>query len=193
MLDLRKTTSFGRLIFGLLGVLLLAMSAGLNAAPARAQQPDANFALTEPMVAGFITSYPAVQALGETFRERYGLPEGDDPASGWQAFMAYRDAMSELDGVVAAHGFAGFGDWIQAATAIAMAYAFAEDGGGMDSEMAAAIADIRNNPDIPAAQKEMLLQQFQAQAQMLSSIRPPQANLDAVNAHAAELKALFDN
>lgn len=192
MAVLRTFRFFGRPRVALL-VVLAALPLTVFGQAARAQIPGSDYPLTDAVVTGFIASYPAIEKLGETLRQRYGVPQGDDPASGWQAFLAYRDAMGELDSVVTRHGFSGFGDWVQAATAIAVAYAFAQEGGGMDSQMAAAMAEIRNNPDIPAAQKELLLQQFQAQSQMMSSMRPTQANLDAVNAHAAELKALFGN
>ena len=72
-----------------------------------------------------------------------------------------------------------------------MAYSFAKDGGKMDTQMADAIAKIQNDPNIPAAQKQMLMQQMQASAGAIAAIKPSQANLDAVKPYMTQLAPLF--
>lgn len=150
--------------------------------------------LTDEKVRGFIQSYPTVTAKMDEIETKYNLPKSGNgsPAQTWQAMATYREISGELDGLVDDYGFASYGEWVQTAMTIAMAHAFARKGGNLDSQMAETIAQVENNPDIPAAQKEMILQQLQAQSQMMAGVRPSEENVAVVGRFTSELDQLFD-
>jgi hypothetical protein len=159
--------------------------------PVSAQTGD--IALTADIVENFGASYSDVRAKADELSATYSVPEGDSATAGWQAWMGVGGAKAELDAAVAAHGFADFGGWLQAFSSIARAYAFAKDGGALDKDMAEALARIESDPNIPQAQKDMLLQQLQMSAGAISSMRPSQENIDAVAPHIDVLSVIFED
>jgi uncharacterized protein YneF (UPF0154 family) len=167
-------------------------SASVFAPAAHAQVEQVT--LTANAVEGLIASYADVKRTSEELKAQYGEPGegGNDPASDWTAWLAVGGAKGALDSSVQAHGFDNFMSWLQVMTSVAMAYAFVKDGGEMDASMAQAIEQIKNNPSLSAAQKEMMLQQMQASMGAVASIRPSQANIDAVKPYEEQLAAVFD-
>ncbi|MCW5697456.1 MAG: hypothetical protein KIS96_12080 [Bauldia sp.] len=164
------------------------------AVPAAAQMglPGEQYLLSEEEVVAFIASYPEIAAAMETLDERYDLPEDevDSPAGAIAAMGAYQEAMAELDGVVVPYGFDGFLHWTQVFSAIAVAYAYAMSG-GMDAQMAEALAQIEADPNIPEDQKAAMRQMFASQAAMLAANAPPQQNIDLVTEHLEALDAIM--
>jgi len=148
--------------------------------------------LTDAMVEGFIQSYPVIEAEVDALEQQYDLPDDGSPMSAMQGLAAYQEVSGRLNAVVSPYGFDSYGHWVTSAMSIAMAHAFAREGGAMDSQMAEALARVQNDPNIPAGQKQMIIQQMQAQSQMMAGMRPPQRNIDVVNRYAAELATLFD-
>ena len=59
--------------------------------------------------------------------------------------------------------------------------------------MAEAIEKVRNDPNIPAAQKELILQQLQHSNAAIAGMRPSEESLKAVEPYGEQLKAMFDN
>jgi hypothetical protein len=175
----------------------LVAAAGISAAsilaPA-AQAQVAQVALTAQSVEGLIASYGPVKAAAEQLKAQYGEPAGgtgNDPAAGWSAWLAVGGAKGALDAAVQPHGFADFLSWVQVMTSVAMAYAFAKDGGQMDTQMAQAIEQINNSPGMSAAQKQMMIQQIQGSMQAVQTMRPSQENIDAVKPYVGQLASLF--
>jgi hypothetical protein len=150
--------------------------------------------LTEEEVVAFIESYPEISVALETIEERYDLPdeEADSPADAMAAMGVYQEAMGELDAIVIPYGFEGFLHWTQVFSAIAVAYAYAMNG-GMDAQMAEALAAIENDPNIPEDQKEAMRQMFAGQAAMLAASAPPQENIDLVSENIEALDAIMGN
>jgi hypothetical protein len=151
-----------------------------------------DIALTAGTVGSFAASYADVKAKADELSAKYDVPEGGSESDAWQAWMGVGEAKAELDATVGAHGFSDFAVWIQTFSAVARAYAFAKDGGALDSDMAAALEKIRSDPNIPQAQKDMLLQQLQASAGAISGMRPSQENIDAVAPYVDQLSAVFE-
>lgn len=152
--------------------------------------------LTPAIVEAFIASYPSVNATGEELNQQYGgtASGGDDPASAYQGLLAYTAATGAMNSAVQAYGFADFQSWLQVLTSVATAYAFlGEEGQGMDSQMAEAMAGIQSNPNLTAAQQQMMMQQLQLSMGMIAAMAPPQENIDAVAPYADQLAALFDD
>jgi hypothetical protein len=149
--------------------------------------------LTADVVQNFAASHADIRTKADELSATYSVPEGGSATAAWQAWMGVGGAKAELDGAVAAHGFTDFGAWLQAFSSIARAYAFAKDGGALDNDMAQALAQIQNDPNIPKAQKDMLLQQLQASAGAISSMRPSQENIDAVAPYVGQLSVVFED
>jgi hypothetical protein len=170
---------------------LIAPATGPQPMSASAQMME-DVALTSDMVENFIKSYPQVKADAEAIGKKYNI-EGGSGTDSWGAWVTATGAWGELNGAVTPYGFTDFQQWLQVTMTVAKAYAFAESGGGVDAAMSQAIDEIKNNPDIPEAQKEMLLNQMQGSMTAVAGMRPSQENVDAVAPYAAELKALFDN
>ena len=177
------------LALAIVATMSLALASALLGAPAHAQS---ELMLTDQQITGFITSYPDVQALAEELEGE--APEaGDDLAASLGALATYRDAMTRLNATVAAHGFADYAEWLQVTSAISLAYVYARDGGAMDAQMQAAIAQIEANPSLSDEQKAMVVEQMRAASGAIDDQRPPQPNIDAVNARADELATIFDD
>lgn len=178
------------LAIALLGVGIFAAPAVIGKMSASSQMME-DVALSGDMVENFIKSYPEVKAASEAIAKKYDLDTGGDGANAWGAWMTATAAWGELNGVVNSYGFDGFKQWLQVTMTIAKAHAFAEEG-GVDAGLAQAMEEIKNNPDLPAAQKKMLLDQMEGTMAAVGGIRPSQENIDAVAPYAAPLKALFE-
>ena len=155
------------------------------------QQQVPQVALNKTIIESFISSYPTVKQSADTVSKKYNIKTDGAQASGWGAWMGANAAWGEMNAVVKPFGFDTFQTWLNATISVAMAYSFAKDGGKMDTQMADAMAKIQNDPNIPPAQKQMLMQQMQASSGAIASIKPPQANLDAVKPYMAQLAPLF--
>lgn len=174
-----------------LGALLLLAGLAFAGPEQAAAQMGQDYELTEEKVEALIASFPAVMELGESLRQRYDIPGGADAAS-WAAFMAYGNAMGELDDAVTAYGFNGFADWVEALAAAGIAMAFSGET-DMDAALTEAIAEIKRTERLSDAQKQMMIDQIQGQMQSVAGVRPPQGNIDAVAAHRRELDAVLAN
>jgi hypothetical protein len=162
--------------------------------PAAAQAMN-QVPLTPAIVEAVIASYPAVKQTADDLSAQYGNVGGGggDPGAAFGAWMAVSAAHGALNGTVQQYGFADYATWVNTLTSVVFAYTFAGEGGGMDAQMAEAVAGIQNNPNLSDAQKEMMLQQIQASFGALSAIRPPQQNVDAVAPYADQLAVIFEN
>jgi hypothetical protein len=148
--------------------------------------------LTPEIVENFIASYPEVRAKAAELRSQYEVPDGND-ATAWQAWGAVGAAKSQLDAAVQPHGFADFNDWLQTFSTIARAYAFVREGGALDTKLTEAIEKVRNDPNIPDGQKEMILQQLQHSGTAIAGMRPAEESLKAVEPYSEQLKKTLDD
>lgn len=172
-------------VFGLAG------TGGAARAQAPQMQQLPQIPLNRTIVEAFISSYPTVKQTADSISKKYKIRTEGAEASGWGAWMTANAAWGEMNAVVKPFGFDTFQTWLNATISVATAYAFAKDGGKMDTQMADAMAKMQNDPNIPAAQKQMILQQMQASSGAMASIRPPQANIDAVKPYMTQLGPLF--
>ena len=179
------------LAIALLGAGMIGASAVIGKTGAAAQMTE-DVALTGDMVENFIKSYPEVKAASEGIAQKYNLDTGGEGAGAWAAWATATAAWGELDGVASSYGFDGFKQWLQVTMSIAKAYAFAEEGGGIDAGLAQAMEEIKTNPNIPEAQKKMLIEQMGGSMAAVGGMRPSQENIDAVAPYAGQLKALFE-
>jgi hypothetical protein len=173
-----------------LAVALIASTIAFGAGKAGYPQ----VALTDAIVKQFIASYPAVRATADKIAKKYNVErDTSDQTGGWGAWMAATSAWSEMDAAVRPYGFKSFKVWLDDTINIAMAYAFASHGAEMDAGMAQAAEQIKNNPSLSDAQKQMMLQQMQASMGSVNATRPPQGNIEAVKPYANQLASFFGN
>ena len=189
-------TAAARLVAGVAAALVI-LAAGLFGGAAQAQMPgQQQVSLTPEVVDRMIQSMPDVRRTAEGLQAKYDtgkLKFGNDPAGRWQAWLAYSDASSALGQVCQKYGFKDFPSWVATFSSVAIAHAFARKGGGFDDQMAEAVEQIRNNPNMSDAQKEMMLKQIEVAAGSLGAMRPSQQNLDAVAPYGDQLEALFED
>lgn len=170
------------------------LAAAFTVAPASAQMTQVP--LTSASVEAVIASYPAVKQTAEALEAQYGnIDDSGDPGAAWGAWLAVGGAHGALNSSVQSYGFADFPTWVATVSSVAMAYGFAEQGGNdsIDAQMAEALAQIQNNPNLTDAQKEMMLQQMQASMGAVAMIRPSEENVAAVAPYIDQLKVLFDD
>lgn len=162
--------------------------------PALAQSMN-QVPLTAATVEAVIASYPAVKQTADELSAKYGDVGGggSDPGAAFGAWMAVSAAHGALNGTVQQYGFTDYATWVNTLTSVVFAHAFAGEGGEMNTQMAEAVAQIQNNPNLTDAQKEMMLQQIQASMGALAMMRPSQQNADAVAPYADQLRALLED
>lgn len=162
---------------------------GLSATTAQAQS---DYELTSDIVENFLASYPALLAKSDELEGQYGGEGSSSPMEAFSAYMAQQGAVNELTAIVTEHGFSGFADWMQAASAIMMAHAFSKEGSQMDSRFNDAIEGIRNNPNMSDDQKDAMIAQVEASMGAMGALRPSPANIEAVAPYADEIESLTD-
>lgn len=156
-----------------------------------AQDGTAPTILTPATVENLIASYPVVKEKADQLQEQFDVPDADGAAA-WRAWTAVGGAKAQLDDTVRSYGFSDFTAWVGALSATAQAYAFTESGEDIDGQMAEALKRIESDPNIPAAQKEMMRQQFQHSAAAIAAMKPSQASIDAVRPYIEQLGKLFE-
>jgi len=176
----------------------LAASGAQVPAQAQTHQLPPQIQLTPELVEGFIASYPQLQALGDQLEQKYGKVEADpeDPSSFVTGFFQYADARAQMEGIVQSHGIASIQDWVQVAYSVMLAYSFSErgeGGGSVDSEMAEAIEQIKNDKNIPDTQKDQLIAMLQQQMAQISQLRPPAGNIEVVAEYADQIRPIADS
>ena len=131
----------------------VACGAIASVAPSAAAEKNAkadigNVTLTAKNVEALIASYPDVKKAANALAKKY-KPDasGKTTIDAFSAWLAVSAAQGELNGLVTPYGFTDFRQWLDVLVATARAYAFAKDGGDVDAKMAAAIEQIKNNPD----------------------------------------------
>jgi hypothetical protein len=171
-----------------------------STSPAVAQQPsiEHQIELTAPMVEAFLVTYPRIEALGEEFERQYGYAGADpeDPAGFAMAYARYAEARERMEAILSQHGIGSMEEWARIAYSLMIAYSFAEGGeniGGMDQEMAAAINQIRNDPSIPAEQRDHLIAALEGQLAQIQQMRPSPGNIALATQYAEEIRAVVDH
>ena len=168
------------LILPLMITALIAASASLSLA----QQPPMPAQGSAPLMGSIpkvptteLTESSAKQAVDAylILREKYG--DKVPPANQSQAMAQGMKAISDIDAIVAGHGFQRATDWQKAITAVALAYGFSKDGKG--AEMDQKIAELEANTKIPAAYKQQIIGS-------MKSLRPSANNLAIVETLLAD-------
>ena len=170
------------------------MVAAVGPGTALAQMPN-QVPLTPAIVEAVIASYPVAKQTADDLSTQYGDvgSGGNDPGAAFAAWLAVGGAVGAMNGAVQPYGFADYQTWVGTLTSVIFAHTFAAEGGNMDAQMAEAIAQIQNNPNLSDAQKEMMLQQMQASMGAVAMMRPSPENVDAVAPYADQIAAMLDS
>jgi hypothetical protein len=148
--------------------------------------------LNADIVEGFAASFAVVQSKAEELSGHYDLVAGGSTGAAWRAWIGAGRPETELDATVGLYGFADFKSWVGVLSAIAQAYSFAGDAAAADRQLDETQEKIRNDPNIPAGFKEMMLQQLQHSAAAVATMRPSPENTEAVEPHLDRLELIFD-
>lgn len=171
----------------------------LHHSVAIAQQPQIppQLPLTKDLVKRFLSAYPDLKALSKKYGK--GTARGSNAGQGaadsvWEGLQA-QAAKSEVESIVKAHGFSSYDDWIGIARSIALAYSFAKSDKSpqqLSGQADTALAAIRANPNLSAAQKQQMEAMVAQQLGQLNQLKPPAGNLAIVKEMESEIAAVMD-
>jgi len=169
-------------------------------APAAAAPPPADASqattieqiqLTPELVEKFVSSWPAMEALGDELAGAYGVdPSATDPTSAFKAWNARPEASTKITAAVTAAGFAGLADWVKVANSVVLAYGYDETQLAPE-RLAEVIAEIEASPDIPADQKPAVVAQVRQQFADAANLKPLAGNPEVVQPFVDRLAKMF--
>lgn len=179
--------------------ILLILSCLLALAPLSAHAE----ALTDQTVRSFINSLEALQGMEDDFDEltedladEEGGAEMPDMSRIFSASverMKGHDMYNRLEDVVQQHGFSSAQQWSETGDRIFHAWSALEMGeqsGQMNQEMAKAMKEIDNNPNMSEAQKQQMREMMGgAMSAYEQAANAPEADKRAVEPHREALRA----
>lgn len=165
--------------------------------------------LTDDRIKGFVESLTELDELAERYddldeledigEESRDAAEGGDfnPMSMAVREMRGHEIYDDFTSIVKKHGFSDAEDWADAGDRIVramMAIEMERQGhGDMRAEMEEAMREMEQNPNITDAQRQQMRQQMeQAVSGMEAMADAPQADIDAVKPHSAELRSAME-
>lgn len=179
----------------------LALAVGIALAVPSAQASEGGH-LTEGMVENFVDSMTAVRQWADSQDDLDKLEDmemepGTDamtsPFSAAVTHMETHGRVGELESIVRDHGFDGMDEWGRVGDRVVRAFMAVEierEHPEARAELEEARREIEDNPDIPEAQKEQLLEMLEASAgAMMSMIEEvPEADREALRPHLPRLR-----
>lgn len=160
-------------------------------------------ALTDQTIRSFISSLEALQGMEDEFEELtddLGAEEGTAEMPDMSRIFSSsvekikgHDMHDRLEDVVQQHGFSGTEQWGKTGDRIFHAWSALEMGeqsGQMNQEMARAMAEIDNNPNMSEAQKQQMREMMGgAMSVFEQAANAPEADKRAVQPHREALRA----
>lgn len=159
--------------------------------------------LTDDKVRSFISSLEALQGMEEeyddlpddlaTSEDEIGMDDMSSLFSRSVEQMKGHEMYNKLEDVVQQHGFSGPEQWGETGDRIFRAWTALEmgkQGGGMSQEMARAMEEIDNNPNMSEAQKQQMREMMGgAKSAMDQAASAPEADKQAVRPHMEALRS----
>lgn len=173
-----------------LSVVLCTLFAGASSAQSL-PTPFPEVLLSTERVEAVLSAYApmrdGIKELGADFEA-----DGDagDVAQRLHALAVMGTAGSSLDGIAQNFGFDGYLDWMATTYAVFMAHGFSQHP-AMDAELAEALAHIEAEPSLSPSQKEQMRQMLLHSMGALASMRPSDANLEAVAPYHDQIEAVL--
>lgn len=191
---------FRRCLFAVSIAVTLLTASALHESAAIAQQPEIRpqIVLTRDIITRFLAAYPELQALGEKHEKDAprGSTAGKDPLDSLWGQLQNSNVRSKVEGIIKAHGFSSYVDWLGAARSLALAYGFAKSGKTpqeLSGQADKALAEIRANPKLTAAQKQQMEALVMQQMGTLKHLQPPAGNIAIAKEMESEIAAVFDS
>ncbi len=161
--------------------------------PGMSMQDFKHVPLTRDMVANFVASMPAMKAFSQKNKlDKPPRTKGAGPFADFVKYLEQRNLKGEANALLGKYGFSDIRQWMRVSQSVMMAHGFSRSGktpAQMKTEMRAMIDKITNDPRLPADQKSVLKQRFQAQMEMTLKMIPPAANIEAVREFGPKLDA----
>lgn len=180
----------GRLL-AIVALLVLPLASSAAQSPT-AGEPSASLqvTLTPDQVERFIDSWPDFEALGDKLAESHGVDESvTDPTSAFASWAKSADAKSQIDAVVAKHGFASLDDWSGVAASVMLAFSY--DAQELSEErVAEVVAEIEASPQVPADQKAAAIAQLREYVTAARAMAPLPGNVDTIEPYLVDLAAI---
>jgi hypothetical protein len=197
-------------------LLVLALVVGLLLIEIPAPAAEDPAPLTEKQVRSLLASLPEVETLGNKYEDLEDpLPtisgdENEDPSAAMQRMRSGMLSSSlgalkghagwkELEGIAKTHGFASVAEWANVGDRVMAGFIqmqLATEAPEAEQQMLQAREEIASNPDIPEAQKEMILQQLETQMDMFEALRSSTllvpGDLEVLEPMAEEIRAAFE-
>ncbi len=172
---------------------LVFMAQGAMAqAPAGMEIPDIKqIPLTRDMVQKFIKAMPSVREFSKKNNLDNPPKElGNNPMNAFLAFLKQRNLLDKANALAKSHGFESMEQLTNVIQSAMLAYGFSKQGKSpeqMKTEMQAAIDQIKNDANVPEAQKKMFLSMIGKQMEMMLKMIPPPGNIEAVKGLGPEI------
>lgn len=157
--------------------------------------------LSDAQVRAFIASMPDIQALGERYPDLEDVDDDDDdidmanPMSSGIAKLRGHEAYGPLTQIVKRHGFSSPEQWGQVGDRVIralLAITMDESPSSSKAEMAEALKQIDENPNLSAEHKDELKKMMSGGMQMMQSVSEvPPADIKTVRPHLAELQRVM--
>lgn len=197
-------------------LLLLALFVGLLLIEIPAPAAKDPAPLTQKQVRSLLASLPEVETLGNKYEDLEDpLPtisgdESEDPSAAMERMrsgmlssslgeLKGHAAWKEFEGIAKKHGFASVAEWANVGDRVMAGFIqmqLATEAPEAQQQMLQAREEIASNPDIPEAQKEMILQQLETQMDMFEALRSSTllapGDLEVLEPMAEEIRAAFE-
>ncbi len=161
--------------------------------------------LSDQKISSFIESLEAAQKLEPEFEELDDQMNAEDDGAMPDFSRLFSDSLDQLKGheaynrldeLVRSHGFDNIEEWAVTGDRVYqawMAIEMEQQSPGARQEMAAAMAEIDNNPQMTAEQKaQMRAMMESAMGAMESASNAPPADVEAVRPHLDALRAISE-
>ncbi|KPP96950.1 hypothetical protein [Marinobacter sp. HL-58] len=162
--------------------------------------------LTDDTIRSFISSLEELQTMEDEFSEltedlsaeedATEMPDMSRIFSSSVEQMKGHDMYNEIEDVVRQHGFSGAEQWAKTGDRIFHAWSALEMGeqsGEVNQEMAKAMEEIDNNPNMSEAQKQQMREMMGgAMSAFEQAANAPEADKQAVRPHVDALRSVTD-
>ena len=174
-----------KITLSLAAALVFMVQGALAQAPGGMEIPDIKqIPLTREMVQNFIKAMPSVREFSKKNNLDNPPKElGKNPMKAFLAFLKQRNLLDKANDLAKSYGFESMEQLSQVIQSTMLAYGFSKQGKSpeqMKADMQAAIDKIKNDTNVPDAQKKMFLEMISRQMTMMMKMIPPAGNIEAV-------------
>lgn len=160
-------------------------------------------ALTDAQIRNFISSMAELQVLSDKYEGEFEDRLQEEDFQDWNTIFSRslekvkdHEMYGEIQQIVRANGFSDTDEYGQVGDRIfraMMAHEMGQQAAQMRADMAQALADIENSPNMNAAQKQQMKEMMRSSMGMMESAGDaPEEDIRALAPHIDELKNVMD-